>query len=237
MKRRSALKKAVLGATGLATLGTAACTTASNKEKTQEINKQPQIMKSLKKYTNDDFYVNGELSAEKTLKAYKEMFEHYNYPMDKFLAENMFISDFSQGDFANCGMAGVFWHNSAEYGYFAHEIFLLPGQMIAEHKHVETKYPAKMETWHVRHGSIYCFGEGNETANNPATPESQKPYINVNNALEVKRGEMNTLNRPEAPHFMLAGDQGAIVSEYANYHDNDGLVFTNDKIVFNNVLG
>ncbi|BDD07422.1 hypothetical protein [Aureibacter tunicatorum] len=233
MERRSAIKQAMAGIAGLA-LGATACA-PENKKDDKNIN-APQVMKSLKKYTNDDFYVNGKLSGEKTLKAYMDMLEFYNYPVDDFLRKNLFISDFSHGDFVNAGMAGVFWHNSDVFKYFAHEIFLLPGQMIIEHKHVETSFAAKMETWHVRHGSVYCFGEGEETAGNPSTPESQQDFITVNNAKLINRGELNTLNRPEAPHFMMAGEHGAIVSEYANFHDNDGLVFTNTNAVFNNVI-
>ncbi|MDR6241610.1 hypothetical protein [Aureibacter tunicatorum] len=232
MKRRSALKKSIASLSGMAIAGTASANLLSN-----ENSKTSNSMNaSVPNYSNKDFYDNGVLSGPKTLEAYKEMFKRFDYPADQFLLDNLFISDFGQGDFINAGMAGVFWHNSDTFGYFAHEIYLLPGQMIIEHKHVETKFPAKMETWHVRHGSIYCFGEEGETANLPSIPESQTDFVNVNKAIKVERGQMNTLNRPEAPHFMMAGPEGAIVSEYANFHDNDGLIFTNDKAIFNDCL-
>ncbi len=57
------------------------------------------------------------------------------------------VTDFNLGDFENVGMAGIFWVNDPEYKYLGHEIYLLPGQMIAEHKHVVTEYPAKFESW------------------------------------------------------------------------------------------
>ena len=38
-------------------------------------------------------------------------------------------------------MGGIFWVNDPEYGYFAHAIYLLPGQMIPEHAHVKTNFP------------------------------------------------------------------------------------------------
>ena len=227
MKRRDALKMAALGSAGVI-VGVSCSNSSGTGQKEKSM---------MKKYTNNDFYENGNLSAEKTLQAYKEMFEHYNYPVDEFLMKNMFITDFGLGDFVNVGMAGVFWHNDPKFAYFAHEIFLLPGQMIVEHRHVETEYPAKMESWHVRSGSIYTFGEGEKTPNNPKTPESQKDFITVNNVVELKVNGINTLNRPEAPHFMIAGDQGAIVSEYANYHDGNGLRFTNPNVSFTDILG
>jgi len=234
MKRREALKMAALGSVGVvAASATSCCATGTEKENTCENT----CTKMTKKYTNADYYVDGKLSPEKALQAYKEMLAHYNYPVDEFLLKNMFITDFGLGDFENVGMAGVFWYNDAKHAYFAHEIFLLPGQMIVEHRHVATEHPAKMESWHVRQGSIYTFGEGDATPNNPKTPESQKDFITVNNVVELKLNGINTLNRAEAPHFMLAGDQGAIVSEYANYHDGNGLRFTNPNVSFTDVLG
>ena len=43
---------------------------------------------------------------------------------------------------------------------------------------------------------------------------------------------MDALNRETAKHFMLAGPEGAIVTEYATFHDNDGLRFTNPDVKF-----
>lgn len=234
MKRRDALKMTALGSVGVVAASVSnSCASTAVKEKECE----KTCTKMVKRYTNDDYYVNGQLSADKALQAYKEMFAHYNYPLDEFLLTNMFITDFGLGDFENVGMAGVFWYNDAKHGYFAHEIFLLPGQMIVEHQHVETEHPAKMESWHVRQGSIFTFGEGDETPNNPPTPVSQKEFITVNNVVELKCNGINTLNRAEAPHFMMAGAEGAIVSEYANYHDGNGLRFTNPSVSFTDILG
>ena len=43
---------------------------------------------------------------------------------------------------------------------------------------------------------------------------------NVGDVLRLK--ELGTF------HFMMAGPEGAIVDEWACYHDNDGLRFTKD---------
>lgn len=224
MKRREALKVAALGSVGLAT--GASCSFVSDSKETKSKKQE------MRKYSNEYFYENGKFNAEKAKEAYKEMFAFYNYPFDDFLNENMWVTDFGLGDFANVGMAGVFWHNSQEFAYFAHEIFLLPGQMIVEHRHIETDNPAKMETWHVRRGSIYNFGEGETTPNNPKTPESQKEFITVSHVNELQLNGMQTLGRVESPHFMMAGNLGAIVSEYANYHDGEALRFTNPNVTF-----
>jgi D-lyxose ketol-isomerase len=63
-------------------------------------------------------------------------------------------------------------------------------------------------------------------------PESQAKYITVRNGKLLKPGEVAALNRPEAKHFMVAGPEGAIVTEYATYHDNAGLRFTNPSVRF-----
>ena len=116
-------------------------------------------MTNLKKYTNADFYKNGVFQQEIAIEAMKEMFVHYNIPFTGFMAENMWVTDFGLGDFENVGMGGIFWVNDPKYGYFAHAIYLLPGQMIPEHAHVKTDFPAKHESWMVEKGWVYNFSE------------------------------------------------------------------------------
>lgn len=165
------------------------------------------------------------------------MFEYYNYPVDQWLLNHMFITDFGLGDFANVGMAGVFWVNKEKDAYFGHEIYLLPGQMIAEHRHEKTAHPAKMESWHVRHGLAYNFGVEGIQENMPEVPASQKGFITSDKYVKTERGNIASLNIAESSHFMLAGNEGCIVTEYANYHDGAGLKFTNPNVVFSDVLG
>ena len=186
------------------------------------------------KYQNADFYADGKFQVEKAKKAYFDMMERFSYPVVDKLKKDMWTVDFSLNDFVNVGMAGIFWWNSKEHGYFGHDIFLLPGQMIVEHAHVKTEAAKpKMEAWHVRHGMIYAFGEGDETNPLPVTlPESQAKFITVKHCQALKPGEVLELNRPEAKHFMIAGPEGAIVTEYATYHDGDGLRFTNPGVKF-----
>jgi D-lyxose ketol-isomerase len=188
----------------------------------------------LPKYKNEDFYQDGKFQVEKAKKAYFDMMDAYGYPVPDSLRTNMWATDFGLGDFVNAGMAGVFWVNSQESSYFAHEIYLLPNQMIVEHGHeATTKGKAKMESWHVRHGSIYTLGE--EGGPIPATvklPKSQEKYITVSKCYEMQVGDIRTLNRVGAKHFMMGGPNGAIVSEYATFHDGDGLRFTNPGVKF-----
>ena len=148
-------------------------------------------------------------------------------PFTPFLEANFWVTDFGLGDFEHVGMGGVFWINNPDHRYFGHEIYLLPSQMIVEHYHVESAFPAKHESWQVRCGSVYNFGIGEPTPNPPALPESQKEYITVANYHVMNTGDLSALKEPESRHFLMAGEQGAIVTEYGTYHDNGGLRFTN----------
>jgi D-lyxose ketol-isomerase len=189
-----------------------------------------------KKYTNADFYKDGKLDPEIALNAYLDMFEYYGVPYSDFVKENMFISDFSLGDFENVGMAGLFWVNDPEHKYFGHEIYLLPGQMIVEHKHVTTEFPPKFESWQMRHGWAYNFSVGEPSPAAPQLPASQKGHITVSHFKKQVSDEVLHLAEPESPHFLFAGPEGAIITEYATYHDGNGLRFTNPNVQFVDVL-
>jgi len=188
------------------------------------------------KQSNKGFYkADGTFDDGKAKQAYYAMMKRFGYPVyDKLKTDDFWAIDFGLKDFVNVGMAGIFWWNDKKDGYFGHEIYLLPGQMIVEHAHVATpEAKPKMEAWQVRHGSVYVFGEGDETKPCPVElPESQAKYITVKNCKVLKLGEIAALNRPEAKHFMIAGPEGAIVTEYATYHDNAGLRFTNPGVKF-----
>ncbi|TWU39711.1 hypothetical protein [Novipirellula artificiosorum] len=190
-----------------------------------------------KSYTRNDFYDDGVFNKDKAFAAYYEMMDRFGYPISPILRTDQFwTSDFAQDDFLNVGMGGVFWVNNTEHMYFAHEIFLLPGQMIVEHCHRPVpEGPAKMETWHVRHGMVYTFGDDEATKDLPIElPQSQLKAggITALHCTPLKQGEMGSLNRLEARHFMIAGPDGAIVSEYASPHYGDALEFTNKSVVF-----
>lgn len=176
----------------------------------------------------------GKLCEDKARKAYLDMLERFNYPIPERFKEELFVTDLGVGDFWNVGIGGIMWCNSQEHGYFSFEIMLLPGQMIPEHWHVEsTDGPAKMETWHTRYGMIYTFGEGNATEPCPVeVPVSQKDHVTVHHCEPLALGQVRTLNRLCARHYMIAGPEGAVVTEYASYHDGEALRFTDPRASF-----
>ena len=202
------------------------CKNECNNNANCKINKE---MKYSKKYTNADFYKDGKFQQDVAMEAMKDMFAFYGVPFTELMAKDMWVTDFGLGDFENVGMGGIFWVNDPEYGYFAHAIYLLPGQMIPEHAHVKTKFPAKHESWMVEKGWVYNFSEvGDETPNAPAIPATHGA-IKSKNFVVQNVGDVLRLKKLETFHFMMAGPEGAIVDEWACYHDNDGLRFTNTK--------
>ncbi len=180
-----------------------------------------------KKYTNADFYTDGKFNEDVAIEAMKDMISYYDLPFTAFMDANFWVAEFGLGDFENVGMGGIFWLNNKEYGYFAHAIYLLPGQMIPEHSHHPTDMPAKHETWMVEKGWAYNFSLGEPTENAPAIPESHGETF-AKHFVTQNVGEIVSLRALEEKHFLMAGPEGAIVSEWATYHDNDGLRFTRE---------
>jgi len=45
----------------------------------------------------------------------------------------------------------------------------------------------------------------------------------------MRVGDISSLQVLESRHFLMAGDEGAVVTEYGTFHDNAGLRFTNPK--------
>ena len=191
--------------------------------------------RTLTKYPNEHFYKDGKFNEEAAKAAYKEMFDFHRYSIRESVlgSKDFWMLEFGLGDYSNVGMAGIFFVNDKEHGYFGHEIYLLPGQMIAEHKHLPGEgKPAKHECWQVRHGQIWTFAAGGTAADLPSDvtlPKSQDGSVTAFKVKKLEVGDMDFLSNLEAPHFMLAGPQGAIVTEYASYHSGDGLRFTNPK--------
>ncbi len=200
------------------------------------------------KHENSFYYkADGSFNEEAGRQAFEELFRFHRYslaktvldaaPNSSLAGDKLWILDFNLGDFSNVGMAGIFFVNDKEHGYFGHEIYLLPYQMIPEHWHVAAEdKPAKHEVWQVRNGSVWCFAEGGSEADLDALPVEVKnamksqldaKAITAFQAKELKVGDMLPLSGLDRKHFMMAGPNGAIVTEYASFHAASGLKFSN----------
>jgi len=218
------------------------------------------------KPTADFYQANGAFDPKAAVKAYHRMMEAFNYPISDVLrTDQLWVCDFVQRNFPVLGMGGIFWINESgtygesgsgnydgefadkQFGYLGHEIYLLPGQMLPEHRHIggPEGFGPKMEAWQVRYGDIQLFGEYKGAGDEipiAELPKDQRPWGCGESWFKckyvahrtAKSGKLYSLKDPESWHFMRAGKQGAIVSEYATYHNQvefskPGMVFENSK--------
>ena len=185
---------------------------------------------------NDHFYnADGSFNTEKAKEAYYAMMEYYNYPIvDRLKGEEFWAVDFGLGRFAEVGMAGILWVNEQEDNYMGHEIYLLPNQRIPEHGHDKTDIAAsKLEAWMPRYGMIHIYGEGEPTPGADADiPEAEKEYWIAKTKTKLMPGETGKLEEAGKMHWMMAGDEGAIVTEFATFHDGNALKFSNPNVKF-----
>lgn len=189
-----------------------------------------------KSYGNDRFYTaDGQFDAKAARQAFFEMFEYHGYPIpERLRTDEFWVTDFGLGKFTEVGMGGIFWINSEKDGYFGHEIFLLPGQMIAEHRHVKTeKAKPKIEAWHVRHGWVHLYSEGEPTPGvDERIPPLHREIAKARTETKAMPGDVVELRGPEEWHWMSAGPEGGILTEYATYHDGEALRFTHPDVKF-----
>lgn len=242
MNRRNWLTTAAVSAAGL-------FSTQLFAQDQRERNPNRTGRRMINKHPNSHYYKDGKFDAVAAKEAYQELFRFHRYSIaDAVMAYQgnpavgstpFWMLNFGLGDFSNVGMGGIFFVNDKEHGYFAHEIYLLPGQMIPEHFHIPAEdKAAKHEFWQVRNGSIWTLAQGGSLADLPSDLTLPKSQLDANaitcfKAKKLVAGQYDVLNKLEEPHFMIAGPEGAIVSEYASYHSGDGLRFTNKKATAN----
>ncbi len=193
-------------------------------------------MATIAEYTNADFYVDGVFSEEAAKDACIALMAHHGYPTLSGIRENLWVSDAGSGQYAEVGFAAVVFlnHDAEDPGdrYMMLDIFLLPNQMLPEHYHVQTEQARpKFEGWLVRHGMANIVGEGEESPGlREKVPDSQRESIQAWHAAAVEPGGVAGLNRANAPHWQLAGPEGAILTEAGTYHDGASVRFTNPNL-------
>jgi D-lyxose ketol-isomerase len=100
-------------------------------------------------------------------------------------------------------------------------LFLLPGQMLPEHWHVDSdKNPAKREGWLVRWGLSHIVGEGDPNLGADVVVPAchMKGTVTEKHEVVAGPGMFVPLAREKSRHWQLAGPEGAIITEVANVH-------------------
>ncbi len=129
------------------------------------------------------------------------------------------------------------------FGYLGHEIYLLPGQTLPEHSHLggDEGFGPKMEAWQVRYGDVHFYGEYQSDEGEVSIselPESARPWGYGEDWFKSKyairrtaqSGRPYLLKDPESWHGQTAGKHGAIVTEYATYHNH--VMFSKPDMIF-----
>jgi D-lyxose ketol-isomerase len=173
-------------------------------------------------FPNSYFYdAQGTFLPDRAKDAYIALMRHHGYPVFEGAREKLWVSDYGTGQFAQLGLGAQSFANSEKDLYMLMDLYLLPGQMLPEHWHdAPDKLPQKIEGWLVRHGLSHVVGEGEPNLGpGVVVPQChQGGKVSVQHETVARPGQFVALNRVGAHHWMLAGPEGAILSEVANVH-------------------
>ncbi len=130
------------------------------------------------------------------------------------------------GKFMEVGLAAYMYMNNVEDRYMLMDLFLMPGQMLPEHWHVEGEgNPAKREGWLVRCGLSHIVGVGEPNLGpDVVVPKSHwDGKVTTKHETVAKPGMFVPLDSVETRHWQFAGPEGAIITEVANVHTNSAV--------------
>jgi len=216
LNRRNMLMAAGAGVASASILGSGA----------QSADAAPGCCKKKLSFCNSDFYVDGEFSVEKGKDAIIALMKYHGYPVYPNIRETLWVSDYNTGEFTKLGLAANMWMNNVEDRYMLMDLFLLPGQMLPEHWHLEAEgNPAKREGWLVRHGMSYIVGIGEP--NLPKEIVIPKCHmggkVTTEHCTITKPGEFVPLAEVGTRHWQWGGPEGAIITEVANVHTDSAV--------------
>lgn len=185
-------------------------------------------------FDNAFFYgKDGKFDVEKGKDAIMALAKHHGYPVFPGMREKLWVSDYGTGQFTKLGLAAYLFKNNEDDKYMLMDMFLLPGQMLPEHWHLDgDKNPAKREGWLVRWGLSHIVGEGDANLGKDVVI----PQCHMNGEATTKHevvagpGTFASLAKVYTRHWQFAGPEGAIITEVANVHTNDAVRHSDSKI-------
>ncbi len=179
-------------------------------------------------FDNSYYYgPDGKFLPEKAKDAYIAVMKYHGYPVYPGIREKLWVSDYNTGQFSKLGLGAVMWVNNEPDRYMLQDIYLMPGQMLPEHWHLDgdNGNPAKREGWLITHGLSHVVGEGDDNLSKAVVI----PKCHCNGTATVRHevaatpGMFVPLNRVGAHHWQFAGPEGAIITEVANVHTNSAV--------------
>lgn len=149
--------------------------------------------------------------------------------------DSLEVADFGLGEVVTTGLGLITYENNDRY--CGKELMMLPHQTCPEHQHPpiqsqqgELIDPGKRETFRCRSGSVHLFVEG-EPSDQPGAmpPEADLAHYTVWHEVVLNPGEQYTIE-PGIWHWFVAGEHGAIVSEFSSTSRDEADLFRDPRI-------
>ncbi len=136
------------------------------------------------------------------------------------------VADFGLGRINEIGLQLLTYINTARV--CAKEMVLLPWQACPEHRHISTNgIEGKEETFRCRYGKVYLYVEGgNRTDVSVKLPDTA---LTAFKEIVLLPGEQYTI-MPNTKHWFIAGDEGAVISEFSTHSTDETDIFTDENI-------
>jgi len=172
-------------------------------------------------------------NQEAAREIYLRFLQQAGYPVNDAITQKLFVSDFGLGRFTEAGLGVILWWGTRRTTSAAWTPFCSRPDH-PEHWHVKVRdIPAKMESWLVRHGEIYAYAEGEPTPNLKAKlAAADAANVTVKRERILGVGEIAGISRPLEKHWMQAGPQGAIFTEFSTFHTGEAVKFTDAEVRF-----
>jgi D-lyxose ketol-isomerase len=198
--------------------------------------KEPAAEKISLDFPNESFYdADGKFNEDAAKNAYITVMKYHGYPVFDDIKEKLWVSDYGTGQFAKLGLGANMFQNNEEDRYMLMDLFILPGQMLPEHWHLEsTKNPAKREGWLLRHGKSYIVGIGEDNLADFSEVIIPQCHMDgkatTNHVIPTTPGQFVKLAQVKSRHWQFAGIEGAIITEVANVHTGPSVRHSDKKI-------
>lgn len=143
--------------------------------------------------------------------------------------ESIEIADFGLSRLAEMGLVIFNYVNTARV--CSRELVLFPTQVLPEHKHPPfDDSPGKEETFRCRWGRALLYIPGPAAANPLGKPPAdKKAFFTVWHEIVLNPGDQFTMT-PNTLHWLQAGPEGAILSEFSTSSRDEFDVFSDPEI-------
>ncbi len=137
------------------------------------------------------------------------------------------VADFGLNRVGSIGLQLLTYINTERV--CAKEMVLLPGQACPEHRHIPTDgREGKEETFRCRFGRVYLYVEGG--CREEIHVEPPETALTAFREIVLLPGEQYTI-RPDTRHWFMAGEEGAVISEFSMHSTDETDVFTDTRLI------